>query len=160
MHEAPFIASGDTATLPAQARALLAGERDAIANAANLCALIALALPDLNWVGFYRWNGQELVLGPFQGRPACVRIAPTRGVCGQAARTRCTVIVPDVHRFDGHIACDPASRSELVVPLQRGERLLGVLDLDSPRLARFSAEDARLVETLAAIWVEASDHPL
>src|SRR5690606_13767524 len=120
------------AALADQARALVAGERDRIANAANLAALVHHALPDLNWVGFYFYDGTELVVGPFQGLPACVRIPLDRGVCGAAARTGTTQRVEDVHAFPGHIACDAASRSELVVPLFRGGALLGVFDLDSP----------------------------
>ncbi len=143
------------AQLAAQARALLSGERDRIANAANLSALIYHALPDLNWAGFYFYDGTELVVGPFQGLPACVRIALDKGVCGAAARTRQTQRVEDVDAFPGHIACDSASRSELVVPLVKEDRLIGVLDLDSPRLARFDEEDQRGLETVAAIFVEA-----
>lgn len=146
------------ALLREQARALVAGERDAIANAANLAALIWHSLPALNWAGFYRFDGTELVLGPFQGKVACVRIALGRGVCGTAAAVRETQIVADVHAFPGHIACDAASRSELVVPLFAGERLLGVLDLDSPEPGRFDAEDAAGLEALAAVWVTGSDH--
>lgn len=142
-----------------QARALLDGERDAIANAANLAALLWHTLPDLNWAGFYFVRGKALVLGPFQGRPACVRIAPGRGVCGTAAARRETVIVPDVNAFPGHIACDAASRSEIVVPLLAGTRLLGVLDLDSPRPARFEEADRAGLEPLAALWVAGSDPP-
>ena len=137
------------------ARALTHGEDDAVANMANVAALIWQYLPDLNWAGFYfaRENG-ELVLGPFQGRPACVRIAPGRGVCGAAAAARRTVLVPDVHEFPGHIACDAASRSEIVVPLLREDgSLLGVLDLDSPQPARFDAEDQDGLERVAAIFV-------
>jgi L-methionine (R)-S-oxide reductase len=134
--------------------AVLAGEHDLIANAANTSALIYGALPDLNWSGFYLLKGGELVLGPFQGKPACVRIALGEGVCGTAAARRETVLVKDVHEFPGHIACDSASNSEIVVPLIRGAELLGVLDLDSPRLARFDAEDQRGIETLARIFVE------
>ena len=141
-----------------QAQALLHGERDAIANAANLASLIWHTLPDLNWSGFYRFDGRELVLGPFMGKPACVRIALNRGVCGAAGRTRQTQVVQDVHAFPGHIACDSASNSEIVLPLVLGERLLGVLDLDSPKLARFDAEDQRGLEALAALWVSGSDH--
>jgi GAF domain-containing protein len=141
-----------------QARALLSGERNAIANAANLAALIWHSLPALNWSGFYLFDGRELVLGPFQGKVACVRIALGRGVCGTAAQTRATQIVADVHAFPGHIACDAASRSECVVPLFDGDRLLGVLDLDSPEPGRFDAEDAEGLEMLAKIWVEGSDH--
>lgn len=150
---------GDYPALLLQAQRLFEGERDPIANAANLTALIWHGLPALNWAGFYFWNGSELVLGPFQGKPACVRIAAGRGVCGHAAANRRTVIVPDVHRFDGHIACDPASRSEIVVPLIAGERLLGVLDLDSPQLSRFDARDAAGLEALARCWTESSAHP-
>ena len=151
--------SGDKAQqytqLAEQARALLHGERDRIANAANLAALVYHALPRLNWVGFYFFDGIELVVGPFQGLPACVRIPLDKGVCGAAARSRETQRVEDVHAFPGHIACDAASRSELVVPLVRDGALLGVLDLDSPELARFDVEDQRGIETIAAIYVEA-----
>jgi len=143
------------AQLAAQARALLSGESDRIANAANLSALVYHALPDLNWAGFYFYDGTELVVGPFQGLPACVRIALDKGVCGAAARTRQTQRVEDVDAFPGHIACDSASRSELVVPLVKHDRLIGVLDLDSPRLARFDEEDQRGLETVAGIFVEA-----
>lgn len=142
------------AQLAAQARALLSGESDHVANAANLSALVYHALPDLNWAGFYFHDGTELVVGPFQGLPACVRIALDKGVCGAAARTRQTQRVEDVDAFPGHIACDSASRSELVVPLVKGDRLIGVLDLDSPRLARFDEEDQRGLEEIAAIYVE------
>ncbi|MBB3276722.1 MULTISPECIES: GAF domain-containing protein [unclassified Pseudoxanthomonas] len=142
------------AQLAAQARALLSGESDHVANAANLSALVYHALPDLNWAGFYFHDGTELVVGPFQGLPACVRIALDKGVCGAAARTRQTQRVEDVEAFPGHIACDSASRSELVVPLVKGDRLIGVLDLDSPRLARFDEEDQRGLEAIAAIYVE------
>jgi GAF domain-containing protein len=124
-----------------QMSALFAGERNGLANAANMSALLYEALPNLNWVGFYFVEGRELVLGPFQGKVACVRIALGQGVCGTAAERRETVIVPDVHAFPGHIACDAASRSEIVVPLIQNGRLLGVLDLDSPQLARFDHED-------------------
>ncbi|NYZ63119.1 GAF domain-containing protein [Luteimonas deserti] len=141
------------AALAAQARALLHGERDAIANAANLSALVYHALPDLNWVGFYLFDGTELVVGPFQGLPACVRIPLDKGVCGAAARTRQTQRVDDVHAFPGHIACDSASRSELVVPLQDGERLIGVFDVDSPLPARFDADDQAGLEAIAALYV-------
>lgn len=130
---------------------LTAGEPDGVANLANAAALIWQWLPDLNWAGFYRLIGDELVLGPFQGKPACIRIAMGAGVCGTAAATRATQVVPDVHAFPGHIACDAASRSELVVPLVAGDRLLGVLDLDSPAPGRFDAEDARGCEALAAL---------
>ena len=146
--------------LAAQATALLEGEADPIANSANLCALIWQALPDLNWAGFYfvreGMRERELVLGPFQGKPACVRIALGKGVCGAAASKRESVIVKNVHDFPGHIACDSASNSEIVVPLLQGDTVLGVLDLDSPKLARFDEEDRAGLETLARIWVEAS----
>jgi L-methionine (R)-S-oxide reductase len=127
--------------LRGQMSALFAGERDGLANAANMAALLYEALPNLNWAGFYFLRGRELVLGPFQGKVACVRIALGQGVCGTVAERRETVIVPDVHAFPGHIACDAASRSEIVVPLVQDGRLLGVLDLDSPQLARFDEED-------------------
>ena len=145
-----------------QARALLAGERDRTANAANLASLIFHSLPELNWAGFYFMKAGELVLGPFQGKPACVRIAVGRGVCGTAARDRKTIVVPDVHAFPGHIACDSASNSEVVVPildsrLRGNDSLLGVLDLDSPVLRRFDAEDARGLEALAALFIESTD---
>ena len=141
------------AQLAAQAEALLAGEHDRIANAANLSALVYHALPDLNWVGFYFHDGNELVVGPFQGLPACVRIALDKGVCGAAARTRTTQRIADVHAFPGHIACDAASRSELVVPLLRDGALLGVFDLDSPVPDRFDVDDQTGIETLAALFV-------
>ena len=131
--------------------ALLTGESDPTANAANAAAAIYHALPRLNWAGFYFLRDETLVLGPFQGRPACVRIPLGRGVCGTAAAERRSILVMDVESFPGHIACDTASRSELVVPLIHGERLLGVLDLDSPDLARFDAEDQAGCEVLAAI---------
>jgi len=125
-----------------QLAALFADERDGLANSANLAALLYQLLPDLNWAGFYFLRGPELVLGPFQGKVACVRIALDRGVCGTAARERRTIVVPDVHAFPGHIACDTASRSEIVVPLLQSDQLLGVLDLDSPQPARFDQDDA------------------
>ena len=137
-----------------QALALLHGEHDRIANAANLSALIFHSLEDLNWAGVYFLDGDELVVGPFQGRPACVRIALGKGVCGRAAATRQSQRVDDVDAFPGHIACDSASRSELVVPLLRGDHLIGVLDLDSPRPARFDADDQAGVERLAAVYVD------
>ena len=140
--------------LQQQARALMQGERDRTANAANLSALVYHALPELNWVGFYFHDGRELVVGPFQGLPACVRIALGKGVCGTAAATRQTQRVPDVEAFPGHIACDSASRSELVVPLLRGDELIGVFDLDSPRPDRFDADDQRGLEAVAAIFIE------
>lgn len=131
--------------------ALTAGEPDAIANMANAAALIGQFLPDLNWSGFYRMVGGELVLGPFQGKAACIRIPLGKGVCGAAAETRETQRVEDVHAFPGHIACDAASRSELVVPIVVEGRLIGVLDLDSPEPARFDAEDAAGCEALMAL---------
>ena len=138
-----------------QARALMAGERDRIANAANLSALVYHALPALNWAGFYFHDGTELVVGPFQGQPACVRIPLDKGVCGAAATTRQTQRVEDVHAFPGHIACDSASRSELVVPLVgRNGGLIGVFDLDSPELNRFDADDQRGLEAIAQAFVE------
>ena len=143
------------AELAAQARGLLAGERDRVANAANLSALVYHALPDLNWVGFYFHDGHELVVGPFQGQPACVRIPIGKGVCGTAAQMRSTQRVADVHAFPGHIACDAASRSELVVPLLAGDALLGVFDLDSPVPGRFDADDQHGLEAIARIFVEA-----
>jgi L-methionine (R)-S-oxide reductase len=143
-------------TLAAQLRGLLAGETDAIANAANTAALIFDVLPEVSWAGFYFLRDGELIVGPFQGKPACVRIALGRGVCGTAAARGATIIVPDVNAFPGHIACDSASQSEVVVPLLAGGRVVGVLDLDSPRLARFDETDARGLERLAALFVEAS----
>jgi GAF domain-containing protein len=140
--------------LAVQASAMLEGEKDPVANAANLASLVWHLLPDLNWAGFYFLKGDALVVGPFQGKPACVRIALGKGVCGLAASRRATVIVPNVHEFDGHIFCDSASNSEIVVPLLDGSRLLGVLDLDSPKLARFDAADRAGLELIAAIWVK------
>ena len=137
--------------LAAQLSSLLAGERDLIANAANFSSLIFYSLPDLNWAGFYFFQNDELLLGPFQGRPACVRIAMGQGVCGTAAAKCVTTIVPNVHEFPGHIACDSASNSEIVVPLMKGEQLIGVLDLDSPLQGRFDQADAAGLETLVKI---------
>ena len=134
---------------------VLAGESDLIANTANFCALVYHALPDLNWAGIYFLRGEELVLGPFQGKPACVRIAMGRGVCGTAALRRESVLVSDVHQFPDHIVCDVASRSELVVPLIDGERLVGVLDLDSPLPGRFSAADQTGIEAAVRLLVQA-----
>jgi GAF domain-containing protein len=141
------------AQLLSQAQALLHGERDRIANAANLSALVNHSLPDLNWVGFYLYDGNELVVGPFQGLPACVRIPLDKGVCGAAARTRTTQRVADVNAFPGHIACDSASRSELVVPLVVDGELFGVLDLDSPLPDRFDADDQRGIAAIAQAFV-------
>jgi L-methionine (R)-S-oxide reductase len=136
-----------------QAQGLMTGISDPIANAANLSALIWHGLADLNWAGFYFAKDGELMLGPFQGKPACVRIALGKGVCGTAATAQKTLIVPDVHAFEGHIACDSASNSEIVVPLIRAGVVLGVLDLDSPLLARFDGEDAAGLEALARAWM-------
>ncbi|MFO3705567.1 GAF domain-containing protein [Xanthomonas codiaei] len=143
------------AQLTAQAQALVHGEPDRIANAANLAALIFHALPSLNWAGFYFYDGRELVVGPFQGLPACVRIPLDKGVCGAAASTRQTQRIADVDAFPGHIACDSASRSELVIPLVKGDALIGVLDLDSPELDRFDADDQRGLEAIAQVFVGA-----
>lgn len=140
--------------LAAQARALLAGEQDRTANAANIASLVFHALPDINWCGFYFFDGRELVVGPFQGRPACARIAIGKGVCGTAAAHRETQVVADVHAFPGHIACDDASRSEIVVPLFEGEALIGVWDVDSPRSARFDTIDRIGMEELCAIFLQ------
>ena len=139
-------------------RALLAGETDLVANAANFAALLYWSLPQLNWAGFYLVEPKhgDLLLGPFQGKPACVRIPIGRGVCGTAAARRETVVVPDVHAFPGHIACDSASNSEIVVPVIRGDRLIGVLDLDSPKHARFDEVDARGLEALVRVFVAAT----
>lgn len=146
--------SADPATLWSEmsdgAAALVDGESDAIANMANISALIWQVMPDLNWAGFYRFDGRELVLGPFQGKAACIRIALDKGVCGAAARTRESQRVADVHTFPGHIACDAASRSELVVPIVHDGRLIGVLDLDSPVLARFTPADQAGAEGMIA----------
>jgi GAF domain-containing protein len=141
------------AALETQLRALLHGERDFIANSANTAALLWHSLPDLNWAGVYRLVHGELVLGPFQGKPACVRIQLGQGVCGTAAAQKQTILVPDVRQFPGHIACDAASQSEIVVPLVRNGQLLGVLDLDSPQRNRFDAADQAGLEKLAASLV-------
>jgi len=139
--------------LAVQLSSLLAGERDLIANAANFSSLIFHSLPDLNWAGFYFAKDDDLVLGPFQGKPACVRIRIGQGVCGTAAARRATTIVPNVHEFPGHIACDSASNSEIVIPLIKKDELIGVLDLDSPVLARFDEADAEGLQRLAAILI-------
>jgi L-methionine (R)-S-oxide reductase len=138
-----------------QARGLLSGETDRTALAANFAALVFHALPDLNWAGFYFFDGSELVVGPFQGKPACVRIALGRGVCGTAAVTRRTQLVANVHEFPGHIACDAASQSEIVVPLYAGDRLIGVWDVDSPLIERFDHEDQTGMEALCRIFMQA-----
>ncbi|ARP88314.1 GAF domain-containing protein [Bordetella genomosp. 9] len=142
------------AELAGQARGLLAGESDRIANAANFSALVFQSLPDLNWAGFYFFDGKELVVGPFQGKPACVRIPLDRGVCGAAASQRRTQVVPDVHAFPGHIACDAASRSEIVVPLVQGDALVGVWDVDSPLPGRFDEEDRLGMEALCRVFLD------
>ncbi|WP_434644691.1 GAF domain-containing protein [Achromobacter piechaudii] len=154
---APIVAESKSALykeLVAQARALLEGEPDRIANAANLSALAYQALPDLNWAGFYFFDGVELVLGPFQGKPACVRIPLNRGVCGAAASQRQTQLVPDVHAFPGHIACDAASRSEIVVPLVHQGELIGVWDVDSPVPDRFDEDDRQGMQALCAVFMD------
>lgn len=140
-------------SLAEQLRSLLEGERDFIANAANLSALLYHSLPDVNWVGFYLQKEGELVLGPFQGKPACVRIAMGKGVCGTAAEQRQTIMVDNVHDFPGHIACDSASNSEIVVPLIKRDRLIGVLDLDSPSFERFDDEDARGLNDMVKVFM-------
>ncbi|OZI20954.1 diguanylate cyclase [Bordetella genomosp. 9] len=142
------------AELVDQARGLLAGEYDRIANAANFSALVYQSLSELNWAGFYFYDGKELVVGPFQGKPACVRIALDRGVCGAAASQRRTQVVPDVHAFPGHIACDAASRSEIVVPLVRDGQLIGVWDVDSPVPGRFDDEDRVGMEALCQVFLD------
>jgi L-methionine (R)-S-oxide reductase len=144
--------------LLSQLKGLLQEQRDLIANAANTASLIYHTLPELNWAGFYFLRGDELLLGPFQGKPACTRIAVGKGVCGKAAGQRKTIVVEDVHRFPGHIACDGASNSEIVVPLVSKEgRLIGVLDLDSPLPGRFDADDRAGLERLAEVFVASTD---
>jgi L-methionine (R)-S-oxide reductase len=160
MHELIELPRGSKAVqyaaLARHAEALLEGERDRIANAANLCALLYHSLPDVNWVGFYFLKRRRLIVGPFQGRPACVRIGLGEGVCGTAAEIRQTLVVADVAAFPGHIYCDPASRAEIVVPLLgKDGKLIGVLDLDSPVLERFDEQDRRGLEEIAAIWISA-----
>ena len=142
------------ADLLLQLRSLLEGERDFIANAANFASLLFHSLPDLNWAGFYLYKDGELVLGPFQGQPACVRIAMGKGVCGTAAEQRQTILVDNVHDFPGHIACDSASNSEIVVPLVKHEQLLGVLDLDSPLFARFEDQDAEGLNDMVKVFMD------
>jgi len=161
MFQAATINSADKAGFYAelckQLKGLLQDETDTIANAANTSALMFEMMPDLNWAGFYFLKSdKELVLGPFQGKAACVRIAVGRGVCGTAVENGASILVEDVHAFPGHIACDAASRSELVVPLHHSGKILGVIDLDSPTASRFDAEDQAGVEALARIFVEAS----
>ncbi len=145
--------------LVSQVESLFAEEHDFIANLANFSALIYQTLPNLNWVGFYLLRGDELVLGPFQGKVACVRIPMGNGVCGTAAQKRETIVVPDVHQFPGHIACDSASQSEVVIPLINDGQLWGVLDLDSPHLNRFDGEDASGLEMLASRLMERTEIP-
>ena len=140
-----------------QAEGLMSGESDPIANAGNLAALLFMELPDINWAGFYFLKGTELVLGPFQGQPACVRIGLGKGVCGTAAHNRQPLIVDNVDEFAGHIACDGASQSEIVIPLLKEGVLIGVLDLDSPRLARFDQLDQDGLESLADLYLSGSD---
>lgn len=147
------------ARLEDDVRAILTGERDWIANSANCAAVLYHALREINWAGFYFLKGEELVLGPFQGKPACVRIAVGRGVCGSAAAQRQTLVVPNVHEFPGHIACDSASNSEIVVPLLHGGRVLGVLDIDSPILNRFDEIDAAGLQAIAECLLSSSDLP-
>jgi L-methionine (R)-S-oxide reductase len=145
------------ASLARSLESMLEGEPDSLANLANAAALLFEALPEINWAGFYVRRGGELVLGPFQGRPACVHIPLGKGVCGTAAVRREALVVPDVNRFPGHIACDTASRSEIVVPLLGGGELLGVLDVDAPREGRFDEEDRRGLERFAAVLVPRVD---
>ena len=140
-----------------QAAALLDGERDFLANCANISALLFMELSDINWAGFYLMRNGELVVGPFQGKPACTRIAVGSGVCGTAADTRAVQIVDNVHEFEGHIACDSASNSEIVLPIMRDGELLGVLDIDSPSFSRFSEHDAEGLQVLVETLVAGSD---
>ena len=161
MHESDSIVDSNQpkpslyAEIAAQVQSLTAGEHDLVANLANTASLLYHSMPDLNWLGFYLLKDGELVVGPFQGKPACVRIAMGKGVCGTAAARRATVIVKNVHEFDGHIACDSASNSEIVVPIVRGNELLGVLDVDSPKFARFDAEDQAGLERVVATLLKA-----
>ena len=143
--------------LTAQLGGLLSDERDGLANAANTAALLFQGLSDVNWAGFYFLRNSELVLGPFQGKVACVRLQLGRGVCGTAAQKRTTVVVPNVEKFPGHVACDHASRSEIVVPLVKHGKLVGVLDVDSPSLGRFDATDAAGLEKVSEIFLQNSD---
>ncbi|MGD8580421.1 MAG: GAF domain-containing protein [Lysobacterales bacterium] len=151
-------ASGaDEATVLVQAAALMAGQRDPVANAANLSSLLYHVLPEVNWVGFYFLRGRELLVGPFQGKPACVTIPLGKGVCGTAAASRAVQRVADVHAFEGHIACDVDSRAELVVPLLRGQDVLGVLDVDSPIPGRFDDADEELLRKVAELYMRSVD---
>jgi L-methionine (R)-S-oxide reductase len=161
MHESDSIVDANQpkpalyAQIAAQVEALTAGERDLIANLANTASLLYHSMPELNWLGFYLLKDGELVVGPFQGKPACVRIAMGKGVCGVAAARRAPVIVANVHEFDGHIACDSASNSEIVLPILRGNELLGVLDVDSPKFSRFDAQDQAGLEKVVAALLQA-----
>ena len=163
MHEASLVPTGPYAKparykqLLAAAQSLLGSERDLIANAANVAALLYHGLPDLNWLGFYFLRGGELLVGPFQGKPACVRIALGKGVCGAAAARRETIVVPDVNEFPGHIACEASSRSEIVVPIVSGTELLGVLDADSPLAGRFDDVDRGGFESMVRIFAAACE---
>ena len=148
--------AGDYASLAGELAGLLGDETDVVANAANTCALLFDAIPDITWAGFYFLKNEQLVIGPFQGKPACVRIALGKGVCGTAAERRTTLVVPDVDAFPGHIACDAASRSEIVIPLIANGALLGVLDIDSTTLGRFDDVDRQGLERLAAIFIKVS----
>ena len=159
MHQPFSVQSSDDANLLEQARALLGGQRDLVANAANLSALLFYALEQVNWVGFYFLQRGELVVGPFQGKPACVTIPLGQGVCGVAAKSRQVQRVADVHAFAGHIACDIDSRSEIVIPLMDGNRLRGVLDLDSPVPDRFSVRDEELLIAVTDLFVRSVDWP-
>ena len=153
----PSLSKSDTyREIGVQLKGLFADERSALANTANMCALLYQMLPEVNWVGFYFLQGGELVLGPFQGKVACVRIPLGRGVCGTAAERREILVVPDVNEFPGHIACDAASRSEIVLPLVQDGRLLGVLDLDSPKLSRFDHEDREGLEAAVNVLLDSS----
>jgi GAF domain-containing protein len=158
MHESKSDFPSDKADryrqLEAELRALVEGESDLIANSANMAALLYHSLPDLNWAGFYFLQGDVLVLGPFQGRPACVRIPLGKGVCGTAALERKTLVVPNIHEFSGHIACDSASNSEMVIPLLKNDRLLGVLDLDSPMIEGFDEIDRQGLEKMAELLIQ------
>ena len=146
-------------SLVAQLDGLLTGERDWLANTANASALLFMELPDINWAGFYFLHGAELSLGPFQGKPACTRIAVGKGVCGTAVATGESQLVEDVHQFPGHIACDAVSASEIVVPLYNGDRCIGVLDIDSPSVARFTQDDLAGIEAFAQTLLRLSDLP-
>ena len=163
MHIIDPAAANDYSLLARQVASILEGERDLVANASQFSAFIFEAIPDLNWAGFYflrpgkKGAEQELLVGPFQGRVACARIAIGRGVCGTSAQERRTILVPDVHAFPGHIACDSASNAEIVIPLVKDGQLYGVFDIDSPRLTRFSAEDQAGLEGLVAAFLDATD---